>query len=305
MHQFAIVQVTYPEDQNQVSVGRGGILSYSGNIEEQVSTSAGDLNTDCPQLLQFPPPSPGLEERSEEPPQEMPMTLVLRTWSMVVVTFVTCMETHPGLKQELLEEIEDWLQEWNRISTAMAASSDKARAAGIALNLDEGEVKLLTETTKWAGVAQKTVSDWKKHAEELMAAATDARTGKAPAVTAAEDCDMGVLCPGGCMSTPKCNCCTVRGIMCNGTLAKRKAVPGAPCSHKVVCSGEATVPAPTVTTADDADTSGKSEVKIQEEWRYHSHGQEAELLLMSNKLYTMSDDWSIMEREMGDILREQ
>ncbi|KAG1821699.1 uncharacterized protein BJ212DRAFT_1477547 [Suillus subaureus] len=330
-----------------------------------------------------PPPSPGLEERSEELPQETPVTLVLHTWSMVIATFVACAETRPGLKQELLEEIEDWLREWNCVSTAMAASSDKVCAAGVALDLDEGKVKLLAETTKWAGVAQKTISDWKKRAEGLMAATADTHAGKAPAVTAAEDRDMGVLCPGGRMSTPKCDRCTAHGIVCNGTLgtrcpscvhlhqacsfAKCKAIPGAPRSRKVTHSGKATAPAPTITTADDADTSGELEVEIWEvlppqkkvihpsrplparagngdmqvreleeelahvrtesgrlEWeneglrasnmryskfilnmRQHSCGQEAELLLMSNKLYTMLDDWSVIEREMGDVLREQ
>lgn len=38
--------------------------------------------------------------------------------------------------------------------------------------------------------------------------------------------------------------------------------------------------------------------------RQHSRAQEAELLLMSNKLFAMSRDWGMLEKEIGKVVEE-
>ncbi|KAG2339643.1 hypothetical protein BDR05DRAFT_1003147 [Suillus weaverae] len=39
--------------------------------------------------------------------------------------------------------------------------------------------------------------------------------------------------------------------------------------------------------------------------RQHVHAEEAEFLTLSNKLYAKADDWAVVEREVGEFLREE
>ncbi|KAG2346660.1 hypothetical protein BDR05DRAFT_945665 [Suillus weaverae] len=112
------------------------------------------------------------------------------------------------------------------------------------LDLTDEEDELFTDMKRWATIATKMVSDWKKMAEELMAHAEElriARAEKAPART--EESEDGQ--------------CIV------GSAAKRK-VPGAvPCPRKVACAGPVHPPAGDF-TAEDVDASGESEVELIE-----------------------------------------
>ncbi|KAG2130326.1 uncharacterized protein EDB93DRAFT_1255947 [Suillus bovinus] len=193
--------------------------------------------------------SPAAEPESDN-------TCVTWTWATVVKLLDTSKMTCPDLKQELLEDIETWLHEWDVLET---------------------------------NIPQKMVKDWKVAAEKLMEESCIAREvgkkGKGKKKETDANMDMEKLKLGGCMSAKKtnnlkCECCTLRKISCMegctshyvpcnklhivcSFAAKCKAAGTAGPTCKVACIAGGCA-ATGLTSVDNAKPTVKSEVEVEE-----------------------------------------
>ncbi|KAG2336046.1 hypothetical protein BDR05DRAFT_953635 [Suillus weaverae] len=347
-----------------------------------------------------PPPVPSAEPEGcaatppivEPPAPETDVKRIRHAWVAVLVSLDGYRCARPDLKQELLEDLETWQCGWNRVLVDMVVCSAEAWPFNLELQLSEEELELFNDTKRWAAIATKMVSDWKKMAEELMVHAEELRiacTEKALARTEESEDGQWFV---GCMSVgnfPRCECCTEHKITCvpgknvwcqpcttahktctfshlphaRTAAAKRKAPSTIPHPHKVAHAGPACPPAGDLTGVD-ADASGESKVELVEvpapavvvrpvkalparvaperarvdntkvqyleaqlartraeneqlratNARYikcllnvcqHAWAEEAEFLMLSNKLYAKVDDWAVVEREVSEFLREE
>ncbi|KAG2139611.1 uncharacterized protein EDB93DRAFT_1253023 [Suillus bovinus] len=212
-------------------------------------------------------PKEGSARGSPVPESESDNTRITQAWVMVLVKVDASKMTRPDLKQELLQDIETWLHEWD---ANICACHHDANEAGMLLALSDEEKAVLTNIKKWALVARKMVGDWKKAAERLMVevsmvcAGHEKGKGKKKEVDAGED--MGrpklgskISCMEGC--TSRCAPCDKSHVACSFA-AKRKAAGtvGPACKAARVAGGSMAIG---LTSADDADHTGESEVEVE------------------------------------------
>ncbi|KAG1776215.1 hypothetical protein EV702DRAFT_1198528 [Suillus placidus] len=84
------------------------------------------MATSAPTSVPSPAPSPEPEARAltpqvvEAPAPETEEQRLQSAWVDVLVLFDGCARSRPDLKQELLEEIENWLREWGHVTAGHA-----------------------------------------------------------------------------------------------------------------------------------------------------------------------------------------
>ncbi|KAG2127260.1 uncharacterized protein EDB93DRAFT_1257124 [Suillus bovinus] len=282
-----------------------------------------------------------------------------------------------------------WLCEWAHFEANVRICTDNALEAEVLLPIGDEEKEVLQELNKWVGVARKMVSGWKEVVEKIMAEACAARTAKekGKGKEREENPDIGKPKAGGRMSTapkmldPPCENCMQHRVKCSqgknvccrpcershrvcNFTTKRKASETAVALRKVPHVAEEHIPMVKLTTVDDADDSGESEVEVQEapkkvhpaprpvkplpmhaaagplrihaddsdnkrlhadnkhlqkeveklrssqddydcfvcNLNYQARKQQQELIAMSNRLYSFSDEWRVMGQEMDDFV---
>ncbi|KAG1758301.1 hypothetical protein EDD22DRAFT_850121 [Suillus occidentalis] len=116
-----------------------------------------------------------------QPEPEAEDVRILRGWNASLATIGKLHQARPELRQECLQQLEDWLHRWELLDMSFLfflfgfMRGYAADAAQLQLNLlvNDKQAPLLTDCMHLGKVGRATIHEWKRQHEELMARAAE------------------------------------------------------------------------------------------------------------------------------------